>query len=243
MYTTFQQTFARFFVPQPHSFSIKLALKITLAVVAISAYIVLMYLSSSAPDAAARTVVLTVLAWQGFAVALLWLNNKRLWAVLLAAPAILLFVYYDHLAKFEWLCVIPNLLVNGSLCYFFAQTLAPGKTALITNLATRVHGTLPPPIERYTRHITVVWSLFFALNIVISLALYFAVSFAAWSLFSNVYAMPMLIAMFALEYLYRRLRFPWFEHVSIAAGVRAFTSFSSEKAGVSKTNIDAKPPQ
>jgi uncharacterized membrane protein len=227
-------------VSQPHSLSIKLALKITLVVIAISAYIVLMYLSSSAPDAAARTVVLTVLAWQGFAVALLWMNKKRLWAALLALPAILLFVYYDHLAKFEWLCVIPNLLVNGSLCYFFAQTLAPGKTALITNLAKRVHGSLPPPIERYTRHITIVWCAFFALTIVISLVLYFGVSFAAWSLFSNVYALPMLVAMFALEYLYRRLRFPWFEHVSIAAGVRAFTSFSSEKAMAQKSKTDAK---
>lgn len=203
--------------------------KIILTAIGIIAYIVLMYLSASGPDAAARTVVLTVLAWQGFAVAILWGSGKRALALLVAAPAILLFVFFDQLKHFEWLCLVPNILVNGSLFLFFARTLFGERTALITQLALRVHGSIPAPIRAYTRTLTYVWSAFFLLSIVASLALYFFVSFAAWSLFTNVYALPIMIAMFALEYLYRRLRFPWFEHVPIMAGIKAFTSLAAAK--------------
>jgi uncharacterized membrane protein len=203
--------------------------KIILAIIGIAAYIALMYLSSSGPDATTRTVVLTVLAWQGFAVAILWSSGKRALALLVAAPAVLLFVYFDQLKHLEWLCLVPNILVNGSLFVFFARTLRAPNTALITQLALRVHGELPDPIRHYTRNLTYLWSTFFLFSIVVSLGLYFFVSFEAWSLFSNVYALPIMLAMFALEYLYRRLRFPWFEHVSITAGIKAFTSLADSK--------------
>ena len=51
--------------------------KTILAAIGVVAYIALMYVSAIGPDAAARTVVLTVLAWQGFAVAILWRSGKR----------------------------------------------------------------------------------------------------------------------------------------------------------------------
>ncbi len=204
--------------------------KIILAVIGAIAYIVLMYLSARAPDAAARTVVLTVLAWQGFAVAILWGSGKRMLALLVAAPAPLLFIYYKDLKHFEWLCLVPNILVNASLFMLFARTLVGKNTALITQLALKVHsqmpGGLPTPIRAYTRVLTYVWSAFFLLSIVASLVFYFFVSFAAWSLFSNVYALPIMLAVFVLEYLYRRLRFPWFEHVPIMAGIKAFTALA-----------------
>ncbi len=200
--------------------------KILLAATAIATYIVLMYMSARAPDAAARTVVLTVIAWQGFAAWLLWQSGKRFLACALLLPAALLYFYYDELKHFEWLCLVPNILVNASLLFFFARTLGADRQPLITMLALKIHGSLPPPIERYTRTLTYVWSGFFALSILISVGLYFFVSFAAWSLFSNVYALPMLLGLFAIEYLYRRLRFPWFEHVSITSGMKAFASLT-----------------
>jgi uncharacterized membrane protein len=201
--------------------------KILLAVIVVAAYLVLMHHSASAPDAVARTFVLTVLAWQIFAVAILWQNGKRLLALLVAAPAPLLFVFYDQLKHLEWLCLVPNILVNASLMMFFGRTLFAPHTPLITQLALRVHGELPPPIRDYTRVLTIVWTLFFALSIAVSLGLYFFVSFAAWSLFSNVYSLPIMLSLFAVEYLYRRLRYPWFEHVSITAGVKAFAALSN----------------
>ena len=200
--------------------------KIILTAIGAVAYIALMYMSAIGPDAAARTVVLTVLAWQGFAVAILWSSGKRVLALLVAVPTMLLFVYFDELKHLEWLCLVPNILVNGSLFLLFARTLLGTRTALITQLALRVHGTIPAPIRAYTRALTYVWSAFFLLSIAASLALYFFVSFEAWSLFTNVYALPIMLAIFALEYLYRRLRFPWFEHVSIMAGIKAFTSLT-----------------
>lgn len=203
--------------------------KIIIAAIAIGVYILLMYQSANAPDAAARTVVLTVLAWQGFAAWLLWQNGKRWLALLVALPAPLLYFYYDSLKHFEWLCLVPNALVNASLFLFFARTLLPGRVALITMLATKIHGSIPPPIQRYTRTLTYVWSAFFALSILIAVWLYFFVSFAAWSLFSNVYSLPLMIGMFICEYIYRHVRYPWFEHVSISAGIKAFTDLTEPK--------------
>jgi uncharacterized membrane protein len=203
--------------------------KIIIAVLAVSVYVLLMYISASAPDATARTVVLTVLAWQVFAVWLLWQNGKRWWALAVALPAALLYFYYDSLKHLEWLCLVPNALVNASLFFFFARTLKPGRVALVTMLATKVHGSIPPPIQRYTRALTYVWSAFFALSIIVSIGLYFFVSFAAWSLFSNVYSLPLMLGLFACEYLYRHLRYPWFEHVSITAGIKAFTELAESK--------------
>lgn len=200
--------------------------KIALAAIVIISYLVLMHQSAAAPDAVARTVVLTVLAWQIFAVAILWQNGRRLIASLVAAPAILLFYFYDGLKHLEWLCLVPNILVNGSLMVFFGRTLFASRTPLITKLALRVHGELPPLIRDYTRVLTWIWTAFFALSIVVSLVLYFALGFAAWSRFSNVYSLPIMISIFVFEYIYRRLRYPWFEHVSIAAGVKAFTRLS-----------------
>jgi uncharacterized membrane protein len=206
--------------------------KILLTAVVIVAYIVLMHQSAKAPDAVARTFVLTVLAWQIFAVAILWQNGKRLIALLVAAPAALLFMFYDQLKHLEWLCLVPNILVNASLAVFFGRTLVAPRTALITQLALRIHGELPPPIRAYTRALTYVWTAYFGLSIVVSLWLYFFVSFAAWSLFSNVYSLPIMMSLFVFEYLYRRVRYPWFEHVSIAAGVKAFAALSeSSKSG------------
>lgn len=213
--------------------------KIILAAIGVVAYIALMYVTATGPDAAVRTVVLTVLAWQGFAMAILWGSGKRVLALLVAAPAILLFVYFDELKHFEWLCLVPNILVNGSLFLFFSRTLLGANTALITQLALRVHGTIPAPIRAYTRALTYLWSAFFLLSIAASLGLYFFVSFEAWSLFTNVYALPIMLAVFALEYLYRRLRFPWFEHVSIMAGIKAFTSLADTKKAATATVSDA----
>jgi uncharacterized membrane protein len=202
-------------------------LKILLAVIVIVAYMVLMHQAAKAPDAVARTFVLTVLAWQIFAVAILWQNGKRVIALLTAAPAALLFLYYDQLKHLEWLCLVPNIVVNASLAAFFGRTLRPPHTALITQLALRIHGgTLPPAIRDYTRALTYVWTAFFVLSIVVSLVLYFLAGFAAWSLFSNVYAMPLMVSLFVFEYIYRRVRYPWFEHVSITAGVKAFVAIS-----------------
>jgi uncharacterized membrane protein len=121
----------------------------------------------------------------------------------------------------------------------FAKTLTKGQVPLVTQLATKVEGPLPAAIEKYTRQVTIAWAVFFALNVIISIALYYLVSFAAWSLFSNVYSTPLLLGMFVLEFAYRKTRYRQYKTASFADGMKAFMSHS-EDASPSDTTKDAK---
>jgi uncharacterized membrane protein len=207
-----------------------LPLKITAAAIVVIGYLWLMYVSASGPDAVPRTVILTLWAWQAFAVFLLVQNKRWIWAFLTAMSMLLPVVFYADLRKLEWLVLVPNTLINGSLAWFFGRTLEQGNEPLVTKMALKIHGSLPDYMVRYTRQLTGVWTAFFVLQVVGSLALYWVVSFEAWSKFSNVYSLPSLIGMFVFEYAYRRLRFPNFEHVSILAGVKSFMSLSEKSS-------------
>src|SRR5450631_3925078 len=46
---------------------------------------------------------------------------------------------------------LPHLVTNLFLMWFFARTLKDGREPLITSIARRVHGSLKPDIEIYTR--------------------------------------------------------------------------------------------
>lgn len=126
-------------------------------------------------------------------------------------------------ANFGWIYVVEHVGTQVLLSFMFAHTLRPGRTPLITQFALRVHGgVLSPEQFVYTRRATWAWSLFFALDAVVSLALFAWAPLPVWSLFANLLTLPLVAAMFIGEYLVRRLVLPHAPHVSIAAGARAF---------------------
>lgn len=107
----------------------------------------------------------------------------------------------------------------------FARTLGPRSgPALITRLATRVHGPLPPPIARYTRCVTIGWTVYFLAMAIASVVLFATASLEAWSVLANLFTLPLIIAGFLFEYLLRHWLHPDFEHVSIFEGIRAWRS-------------------
>ena len=113
------------------------------------------------------------------------------------------------------------------LLWFFGHTLAPGSRPLVTRLAQMVHGTLPGPIEGYTRRVTAAWCVFFAGMALASLLLYQFASLAAWSVFANLLSLPLVVAMFLGEYAYRLQRFPDFSHSSIRDMIHAIRKHGS----------------
>jgi uncharacterized membrane protein len=203
-------------------------IKIIVALAAIATYFGVMYQSAFAADSGSRTLVLTVLAWQVFAQWLLWHQGKRALAIALSVACLPFFYFYQYLGSIQWVNLIPNSLIYGSLAFMFARTLSGSQTPLVTRLASKIDGPLPPTLERYTRQLTFAWALFFAGNVVVGLALYYFVSFAAWSLFSNVYSTPLLIAMFILEFAYRKVRYPGYKTGSFTGGMKAFMAHSED---------------
>src|SRR5262249_58781310 len=99
---------------------------------------------------------LAILAW------------RVLWDALPPGPAAI--VSAAAVAIVSWLVpALPDLVIHGSpvvinvfLCVLFGLTLRRGHEPLITRFARLEHDVLPPQVERYTRRLTVLWTLFFA---------------------------------------------------------------------------------
>ena len=117
---------------------------------------------------------------------------------------------------------VPHAVINILLIGVFGRTLKGGREPLITGFARRVHGTLPADIELYTRRITLAWCVFFAAQVLVSALLFALASLETWSVFVNLLSGPLVVLMFAGEYLYRIVRFPDHAHVSIWKGVQMF---------------------
>jgi uncharacterized membrane protein len=101
---------------------------------------------------------------------------------------------------------VPHALIYLALLGVFAASLAPGRSAIITVLAQKVRGELPSSVVLYTRRITMVWCGFFAAQLLGSALLFLFAPFATWSLFVNVLDLPLIGAMFTVEFFYRQWR-------------------------------------
>jgi uncharacterized membrane protein len=110
-----------------------------------------------------------------------------------------------------------------ALAAIFGRTLFGGREPLVTTFARITHGTIGEDIARYTRRVTVAWTLFFLAIATASAALYTAGLLEAWSFLVNFLTAPLIAAMFVIEYLVRHRVLPDHERVGILGGMRAFS--------------------
>ena len=128
----------------------------------------------------------------------------------------------------RWVYLLQHAGTNAGLALLFGLSLQSAKGALVTRMARVVHGggPLPDAVERYTRSVTLAWTLFFVLMTMISIGLFAFGDPVWWSVFVNFLSWPLTLLMFLLEYLVRRLRLKNFEHKSIWEGIRAYSKMS-----------------
>lgn len=113
--------------------------------------------------------------------------------------------------------------INFFLALFFGSTLRPGRTALITSVAQRVHGgELPPRHLAYTRQVTAAWTVFFLVIVTISLALFTWASFDTWAVFANLVTPVATGTMFAGEFMLRYRLHPEFKRSTVADAIKAY---------------------
>ena len=112
---------------------------------------------------------------------------------------------------------------NLALAFVFGRTLFGGREALCTRFARLLHGTLPVEVERYSRRVTVAWTIFFATLFALSCTLYFGGFLAAWSVLANILSPILTVAMFMVEYAIRHRVLPQWERVGLLGGIRAFS--------------------
>lgn len=133
---------------------------------------------------------------------------------------------------------------QGLLGWFFARTLVPGRTPLVTRFARIFHGgELPDEVDRYSRRVTWVWAIAFFSMVSISAVLYLTVSVAAWSFFANVLYFPILLGLFVLEYIVRRQLFPAMAHAPLLKSLQLYWENQNiGRHGASSEPLSKHPP-
>lgn len=120
--------------------------------------------------------------------------------------------------------------INLFLAVGFGGTLRRGHTALITAMAARVHRSLTPDMAAYTRKLTLAWTLYFLVMVVVSLALYIWTSFDTWAFFANLLTPLAVALMFGGEFVLRYWLHPEFERASMADAIRTYMQGSKPAA-------------
>jgi len=201
-----------------------------LVVLALVGYQVLVHLAVSGAQAGTSLrlllILLPLLALAFWVVARS--SSKTPWLAALLVAGVLAYLLERHesmgLVAFNGL---SHAVAYLFLLWYFGHTLADGAEPLITRFARRVHGTLTPTMEAYTRGLTVAWCVFFAVQLLASALLYLFAALDTWSTFVNLLNLPLLLLMFLGEWAYRVLRHPEHPKVSIEQAVRAFISDSA----------------
>lgn len=105
--------------------------------------------------------------------------------------------------SFVTVSAVTHWMIYAGLLTTFALTLRPKREALISAMARRLHGTISEEVRSYTRAVTYAWSIFFAMQLTVSVTLFLFAPLVAWSFFVNVLDIPFVAAMFAAEYAFR----------------------------------------
>ena len=156
---------------------------------------------------------------------LLWRVRQPLWIALggLSLLALLAWSWPTLRQNVALLYYIQHVGTNLALGLLFGRTLFGRREALVTRFARTAHyGTISPRKARYTRQVTIAWTLFFLATAVVSTALFWLAPPAAWSVFANLLTAPLLALMFVGEHLCRHVLLPPDERSSVADTIRGY---------------------
>lgn len=129
--------------------------------------------------------------------------------------------------------------INGAVGVFFASSLLPGRTALITMVARKVHGReLTPGHAQYSRNVTKTWVVFFAVIVLVSLLLFAFADFDTWAVFANLVTPIATGALFIGEHLIRYRLHPEFTRATMSDAVRAYMG-----GGHASPSSSGEPPR
>lgn len=121
----------------------------------------------------------------------------------------------------EWVYLLQSVGSMLLMASLFGVSLTMKEGDWVTRLATIIHGgSLPPEIARYTRSVTVAWTIFFLFMAATSMTLFASGQREWWSAFINLFSWPLVAAAFLVEYGIRKLLHPNFEHVSFSTTIR-----------------------
>lgn len=174
---------------------------------------------------AAPALALSALVVLAAAVLFKPLTAPRLWAwAALSGSAVVLFGL-AHSDAVRFAVYLPSLAIPAALALVFGGSLRAGREPLITLIARLERGgALAQDLVVYTRRLTQLWTAAFVLMFALALALILAGEIEWWSLVSNILNYVAIGLMFAVEYGYRRWRFPHHPHRGFVDHLRTVAS-------------------
>lgn len=195
-----------------------------------AACLALAYLSSSGRLPPLLSVGIALTPLLAGAVALSWSSRLR-WPVLFAAASLVVAAAFqlDRLAQHvSTLWFAQHVAAHALFALVFGRTLLPGKVPLTTRIAQAVLPSMPPAVVRYSRGVTLAWTIYFVAMTAVSVAIYFGFSTAVWSTFATAVSGPLVALMFVLEFAVRRCVLPASHCGTIAQTVAGFRALMRE---------------
>lgn len=184
--------------------------------------------------------ILSIAPIMVIALGLAWRSSIRfLMLALLGLTIALLIVYRDvFLQNYSWVYFIEHAGINLFLCLMFGSSLLDGRQPLCTVWAGHFHGKLSLARIRYTRQVTIAWTVYFAVMVMVSVLLFFLGPVHVWSVFASFLTPIFLVLMFVGEYMIRLRVVPAKDHATLLQSLRAFrelppSSLSRNKAKIS----------
>ncbi|MEE9493338.1 MAG: hypothetical protein V3W04_08180 [Gammaproteobacteria bacterium] len=142
-------------------------------------------------------------------------RDNRLWWILGLSVFMLLTI---RLFGVEAIPKLTPLLIHTGLFYIFSQSLK--NAPLIEQFARLDYPDLPPEIETYCRQLTILWSGFFALNIIACFWLALWGKDTWWVLYNSVIIYALIATLMLGEYIWRHIRFPDIEIPSFSHTIK-----------------------
>ncbi|HVS26595.1 MAG TPA: hypothetical protein VHE58_04775 [Burkholderiales bacterium] len=135
------------------------------------------------------------------------LPGRSKWLVAAVLPLLLLVPVDPGILLF-----CPPVIINVLGCGFFGMSLREGREPVISRIARLERGELPAELAQYTRRLTWIWTVFFALMALLSILLAAFAPLTVWSLFSNLVNYLLVGFLFFGEFVYRRIRYRHYHH-------------------------------
>ncbi|MFP6562304.1 hypothetical protein WJ542_28985 [Paraburkholderia sp. B3] len=207
-----------------------------LAIAAVAAYQLLAHHAVATPGEHGLGLAMALLPPLAIAlVAAARSSHRAAWLPLWALAVAAVWTARTPLAlHFEWGLYIEHVSFNLGMALLFGRTLVERRVPLCTQFAALIRGSLPPAIARYTRQITVAWTLFFVATAAVSTLMFAIAPIVAWATFANYVALPLVGAMFVAEHACRRFALPRESHSGMLDAIRAYRRSRPEPVRVAR---------
>ena len=164
--------------------------------------------------------------------------------VLIAALCAVWVGHADHsLRMIRFAYLVDHVVANLTFAHWFGRTLRPGVVPFCTQVARRVHRTLSPRVARYTRHVTLAWTLVFLTTATASLLVYSAEPFETWVHFVWWSAAPLTISVFVVEYVVRWIVIPARERTAAIDMFRAIAAMHLRRPQPARASTSKRAPR